>query len=56
MNLAAETHVDRSISNPFKFIETNIVGTLHLLEASLSYYKSLGEKEKKEISFSSRFN
>ena len=54
MNLAAETHVDRSISNPFKFIETNIVGTLHLLEASLSYCK-LRRKEKGNF-VSSRFN
>ncbi len=32
-NLAAETHVDRSIDNPFKFIQTNIVGTFNLLES-----------------------
>lgn len=39
MNLAAETHVDRSISNPEKFIETNINGTFNLLEISRKYLK-----------------
>ncbi len=37
-NLAAETHVDRSIDSPKKFIQTNIVGTFNLLE-SLRYLK-----------------
>jgi len=36
MHLAAESHVDRSISGPFAFIETNIIGTYQLLEASRS--------------------
>jgi dTDP-glucose 4,6-dehydratase len=40
MNLAAESHVDRSIDNPFAFINTNVVGTYRLLEACLNYYKS----------------
>ena len=34
MHLAAESHVDRSISNPMSFIETNIVGTVSLLNAA----------------------
>lgn len=37
MNLAAESHVDRSIDGPEEFIETNIVGTFRLLEAVRSY-------------------
>src|SRR5690606_16093806 len=41
MHLAAESHVDRSIDGPAAFIETNIVGTYQLLEASRSYWKSL---------------
>ena len=39
MHLAAETHVDRSIKNPKKFIETNILGTFNLLEVSRIYKK-----------------
>tara|TARA_B100000242_G_C43049252_1_gene490064 strand:- start:1260 stop:2261 length:1002 start_codon:yes stop_codon:yes gene_type:complete len=39
MHLAAETHVDNSISSPLKFIETNIKGTYNLLEASRKYLK-----------------
>lgn len=37
INFAAETHVDKSIKNPEKFIETNITGTMTLLEASVKY-------------------
>ena len=37
MHLAAESHVDRSITGPFAFIETNIIGTYQLLEASRHY-------------------
>jgi len=40
MNLAAESHVDRSIDGPAEFIETNIVGTFRLLEAVRSYNKA----------------
>jgi dTDP-glucose 4,6-dehydratase len=39
MNLAAESHVDRSIDNPFAFIDTNVFGTYKLLEACLHYWK-----------------
>ena len=37
-NLAAETHVDRSIDNPKNFIQNNILGTFHLLEAVKKFY------------------
>lgn len=45
LHLAAETHVDRSIDSPTKFIETNILGTFHLLEAVLGYWRGLGANE-----------
>lgn len=38
MHLAAESHVDRSIDGPEAFIETNIMGTFHLLEAARAYW------------------
>ena len=41
MHLAAETHVDRSIDGPAKFIQTNIVGTYVLLECAFRYWRSL---------------
>ncbi len=41
LNFAAETHVDRSISGPAAFIETNVVGTGRLLEAVRTYWESL---------------
>lgn len=41
MHLAAESHVDRSIDGPGEFIQTNIVGTYNLLQASLAYWRSL---------------
>lgn len=41
MHLAAESHVDRSISGPDAFIQTNLVGTASLLNAALAYYRSL---------------
>ena len=39
-NLAAETHVDRSIDTPVNFIKSNILGTFNLLEAFKKFYKS----------------
>lgn len=42
VNVAAESHVDRSISDPSLFIQTNIVGTSILLEAALKQWKKLG--------------
>jgi len=47
MHLAAESHVDRSIDGPSAFIETNIVGTYTLLDATREYWDQL-ELEKKE--------
>lgn len=41
VNFAAESHVDRSIHGPEDFIQTNIVGTFHLLEAVRAYWKAL---------------
>ena len=41
VNFAAESHVDRSISNPEDFIQTNIVGTFRLLEAVRAYWGAL---------------
>ena len=39
VNFAAESHVDRSIDGPAAFVETNVVGTLALLEAALAYWR-----------------
>jgi len=41
LHLAAETHVDRSIAGPAAFVETNVTGTFHLLEAALDHWRSL---------------
>ena len=41
LNFAAESHVDRSIDGPGAFVQTNVVGTFHLLEAVRGYWKSL---------------
>jgi dTDP-glucose 4,6-dehydratase len=41
MHLAAESHVDRSIDGPKEFIDTNVCGTLNLLQAALAHWKSL---------------
>jgi dTDP-glucose 4,6-dehydratase len=51
LNFAAESHVDRSISGPGDFIETNIVGTYHLLESVRSYWSDLEEQHKKDFRF-----
>ena len=45
MHLAAESHVDRSIDAPGTFIETNITGTYHLLEAARSHWMAQGQPE-----------
>ena len=46
MHLAAESHVDRSIEGPAEFIETNIVGTYHLLEAARAHWSQLSDERK----------
>jgi len=51
LNFAAESHVDRSISGPGDFIETNIVGTYHLLESVRGYWNDLDEQHKKDFRF-----
>lgn len=43
IHLAAESHVDRSIRDPFTFAKTNVLGTLSLLEAARVYWESCGE-------------
>ncbi len=44
IHLAAESHVDRSIKDPFTFARTNVMGTLSLLQAAKRYWESLPEK------------
>ncbi len=56
LHLAAETHVDRSIDTPEPFAETNVVGTLRLLQACRHYWSSLGAAEKDRFRFSARFH
>jgi dTDP-glucose 4,6-dehydratase len=51
MHLAAESHVDRSISGPAAFIQTNIVGTYTLLEAARNYWAGLGAERKRAFRF-----
>ena len=51
VNFAAESHVDRSISGPAAFIETNVVGSFHLLEAVRAYWKSLSGSEQQTFRF-----
>ena len=50
MHLAAESHVDRSIDGPGEFIQTNIIGTFNLLQASLAYWRSLPAEETSSVS------
>ena len=47
MHLAAESHVDRSIDGPAVFVETNVVGTVRLLNAALTYWRE-GDKAFKD--------
>ncbi len=51
INFAAESHVDRSIDGPAAFVETNVVGTLKLLEAALAYWKSCDDETKESFRF-----
>ncbi len=43
IHLAAESHVDRSIKDPFTFVQTNVIGTFTLLQAARLYWESLPE-------------
>jgi len=51
INFAAESHVDRSIHGPEDFIQTNVVGTFHLLEAARAYWGSLQGTDKDSFRF-----
>lgn len=51
MHLAAESHVDRSIDGPADFIETNIVGTYVLLEATRAYWMKLSPERRQAFRF-----
>ncbi|KRA53354.1 dTDP-glucose 4,6-dehydratase [Pseudoxanthomonas sp. Root65] len=51
VNFAAESHVDRSIDGPGAFIQTNVVGTLGLLEATRDYWKALEGDRREQFRF-----
>ena len=51
INFAAESHVDRSIHGPGEFIQTNIVGTFHLLETVRAYWAGIEEFDKAAFRF-----
>ncbi|WP_426610913.1 dTDP-glucose 4,6-dehydratase [Bradyrhizobium sp. McL0616] len=51
MNLAAESHVDRSIDGPGEFIQTNIVGTFTLLQEALRYWRNLTPDRRSQFRF-----
>jgi dTDP-glucose 4,6-dehydratase len=51
IHLAAETHVDRSIDSPDKFIQTNIFGTYTLLETTRNYWLNLNRAKKNNFKF-----
>ena len=51
VHFAAESHVDRSISGPGAFVQTNVVGTFSLLQSARTYWETLTAKEKSEFRF-----
>lgn len=51
LNFAAESHVDRSIEGPGAFVQTNVVGTLALLEAVRDYWKALPDARREAFRF-----
>ena len=51
MHLAAESHVDRSITGARDFIETNVIGTFNMLEAARQYWNTLDPEEKNKFRF-----
>ncbi len=51
VNFAAESHVDRSIHGPEEFIQTNIVGTFHLLESVRAYWNALPQVDQINFRF-----
>ena len=51
VHFAAESHVDRSISSPLRFVETNVLGTSTLLNSSLNYWKSILKQDLNTFKF-----
>ncbi|UGA45611.1 dTDP-glucose 4,6-dehydratase [Bradyrhizobium quebecense] len=51
MNLAAESHVDRSIDGPGEFIQTNIVGTFTILQETLRHWRTLSSEKRDQFRF-----
>ncbi len=51
INLAAESHVDRSIDGPAVFLQTNVLGTFQLLQSVLEYWRSLPEQQAEGFRF-----
>ena len=51
VNFAAESHVDRSIDGPESFVQTNVIGTLRLLEAAKDYLSSVSRAKKESFRF-----
>ena len=51
LNLAAETHVDRSIDSPVEFLKTNVLGTFVMLEEARKYFSNLKKNKKKNFRF-----
>jgi len=51
VNFAAESHVDRSIHGPEDFVQTNVVGTFHLLEEARAYWQALAGSERENFRF-----
>ncbi|MBW7967047.1 dTDP-glucose 4,6-dehydratase [Bradyrhizobium sp. BR 10261] len=51
MNLAAESHVDRSIDGPGEFIQTNIVGTFTMLQEAVRHWRSLAGEKRERFRF-----
>ncbi len=51
INFAAESHVDRSIHGPADFIQTNVVGTFHLLEAARAHWMGLADSDRQSFRF-----
>ncbi len=51
MNLAAESHVDRSIDGPEDFIQTNIVGTFRMIEAAREFWNNLEDSDRTNFRF-----
>ena len=51
MHLAAESHVDRSIDDPLRFVKTNVLGTANLLQCALEYWRPLPDERKAAFRF-----